>query len=82
MALTNDKTNWGVASNGALTNLNAITFVESTASWGTITHVFLSDALTGGNVWFYDVLSPSRTVAGATTVQFAIGAVNIQMNNT
>lgn len=81
VAFTNNKTNWGTAASGALTNSTAITFAESTASWGTITHVFISDALTGGNIWWFDALSPTRTVATATTVLFAIGAVTVQMNN-
>jgi hypothetical protein len=73
---------WTTPSIGTATNTGAITFAESTASWGTITYVFASDALTGGNIWWYDVLSPARTVASATTVLFAIGAVTIQFNNT
>lgn len=81
VSFTNNKTNWGVASTGALTNSTAITFPESTASWGTITHVFLADASTAGNIWWFDALSPTRTVATATTVLFAIGAVTVQMNN-
>ena len=81
VAFTNDKTNWGTASNAALTNLNAITFPESTASWGTITYVGIWDALTSGNLWFFDALTPSRAVASATTVLFAIGAVTVQMTN-
>ena len=82
VALANNKTNFGTASNGALTNLVAVTFPESTASWGTITTVFMSDALTGGNIWFFDTLSPARTVASATTVLFAIGSIQVQFNNT
>jgi len=80
-SLANDKTKWGTASNASLTNSVAVTFVESTASWGTITHVFMSDASTAGNIWWYDALSPSRAVASATTVLFAIGAITVQMTN-
>lgn len=82
VAVPNDKTNWGVASNGALLNLTAITFPESTGSWGTITYVFMADASSAGNIWWYDVLTPARTVASATTVLFAIGSVSVVMNNT
>jgi len=81
VALTNNKTNWGNASNAALTNSTAVQFTESTASWGTITYVFLSDSLTLGNIWWFDALSPARTVASATTVLFAIGAITVQMTN-
>jgi hypothetical protein len=81
VALTNNKTNWGNASNAVLTNSTAVQFAESTSSWGTITYVFLSDASSAGNVWYYDALSPARTVASATTVLFAIGAITVQMTN-
>ena len=81
VALTNNKTNWGTASNASLTNSVAIQFAESTASWGTITYVGMWDALTSGNIWWFDALSPARTVASATTVLFAIGAVTVQMTN-
>jgi hypothetical protein len=81
VAFTNNKTNWGTASNAALTNSSAVTFPESSASWGTITYVFMADALTAGNIWWFDALSPSRSVASATTVLFAIGAITVQMTN-
>lgn len=81
VALTNDKTSWTTASNGTLTNSVAVTFAESTTSWGTITYVGMWDALSGGNLWWYDVLTPSRTVASATTVLFAIGSITVQFNN-
>ncbi len=81
VAFLNNKTNWGVSANGVLTNLTAVTFAESTASWGTITYVAMCDALTGGNILWYDALSPARTVASLTTVLFAIGSVSIQFNN-
>jgi hypothetical protein len=81
IGLTNDKSNWGTAASASLTNSAAVTFVESTGSWGTVTHVFISDALTSGNIWWYDALSPSRAVASSTTVLFAIGAITVQMTN-
>lgn len=81
VSLANNKTNWGTASNASLTNSTAVQFAESTASWGTITYVGIWDALTVGNIWWYDVLTPARTVASATTVLFAIGAITVQMTN-
>lgn len=81
VGVTNDKTTWGTAASAALTNSIAVTFPESTASWGTITGCFISDALTSGNIWFYDLLTPSRTIATSTTAFFAIGAITVQMTN-
>ena len=79
--LTNNKTNWGVASNASLTNSTAVTFAESTASWGTITYVGMWDALTSGNLWWFDVLTPARAVASTTTVLFSIGSITVSMSN-
>jgi len=81
IGLVNNKTNWSTASSGTLTNSTAVTFAESTASWGTIVAVGMFDALTGGNLLWYDSLSPSRVVASATTVLFAIGSITVQFNN-
>jgi hypothetical protein len=82
VALTNNKTNWGTSSNASLTNSTAVTFPESTASWGTITYVGMWDASTAGNIWWFDALSPARAVASTTTVLFAIGAITVSMSNT
>lgn len=79
--ITNNKTTFGTASNGALTNAIAITFTESTASWGTITHVFLADALTGGNVYWFEALPTPKAVASATTVLFSVGSLTFSMTN-
>ena len=81
VAVTNDKTTWGTAANGALTNSVAVTFPESSTSWGTITQVFIADASTSGNIWWFDTLSPARQVQSSTTVLFAIGSITVQMTN-
>ncbi len=81
VAVTNNKTNFGTASNGVLTNSTAISFPESTASWGTITHIVFYDALTGGNIWYWEALPTSRAVAANTTVYFATGALTISNTN-
>lgn len=76
-----DKTNWSLASNGSLSNTTTIQFPESTASWGIITHVFIADALTGGNILYFGTLSPNRTVAINTIVYFSASAVTISIVN-
>lgn len=80
--VVNNKTNWSTAASGILSNNTAITFPESTASWGTITHVFIADAASAGNILYYEALTSSRAVSSATTVLFAAGGVQIKMNNT
>ena len=80
-AVVNTKTNFAVAALGALTNATAIEFTESSTSWGTITYVFLADALTAGNIYYFEVLPVPKTVQTATTVLFSIGALTFSMSN-
>lgn len=84
VAITNNKTNWGTASAASLSNAVAATFTESTASWGTITYVFLAAGATAAvaDLWYFEALATPKTVQTATTVQFAIGAITVSMTNT
>lgn len=81
VAVTNNKTNFGTASSGALTNATAITFPESTASWGTITHVCFFDQASGGSLYFWEQLPVSKAVAANTTVYFSVGSLTISNLN-
>jgi len=80
VAVPNNSANWTVS--GTLSqaiNDNAVTFVESTASWGTITYVFIADSLTGGTMLYYGALSTTRAVPIATTVYFPAGGLTLQV---
>ena len=81
VAVTNNKTNFTTASLGSLTNDTAISFVESTLAWGTITYVFLADNLTAGDIYFFEALPSPKTVQADTTVLFAIAALTFSMTN-
>lgn len=81
VAVTNNNTNWVLDSGGAalVDNGTQISFPESTASWGTITHIFIADALSGGNILYYGTLSATRTVATLTTIYFPVGALDVTL---
>lgn len=78
--VTNNKTNWTVASSGALSNAVAITFVQATARWGVITHFFVSDALSGGNMLGHGTLTASKTIDNGDTLSFLIGDLDITLD--
>ena len=78
VAVTNNKTNWSNANNGILSNLVELSFPESSASWGTISHVFLSDTIGGAPIYF-DALTTPRAVQAQTTLIFAINTIQIRM---
>lgn len=63
---------WGVAGpTWIVRNVLLINFGQATGgAWGTITHVALMDAASGGNMLFFGALSTARTVADGDPVVF------------
>jgi len=81
VAMTNNKTTWGTASGGAVANAAEFSFPEATASWGTITYAFFSDAASGGNLVTFGALTSSRLVENTTTLTLGIGGCTISFVN-
>lgn len=76
-AVTNNTTNWPAASGGSKSNANAIVFPAATAAWGTVTHVGIRDALTGGNLLYSGALGTPKTVNNGDVFSFAAGQLTI-----
>jgi hypothetical protein len=66
------------ATTGATSNSADVLFDTATASWGTITHVGLMDALTGGNMLWYGALSTAKTVPSGD--QFKMAATKLSVS--
>ena len=62
-------------SNGSTSNSSTITFPTATGNWGTITHMGIRDASSGGNLLFYGPLSVSKTIT--TGDQFIVNSGNL-----
>lgn len=71
---------WDAAASGALDNANAITFVEATGSWGTITHFALFDALTAGNMLAHGSLPTSKIIDNGDVASFAAGDLDVSLD--
>ncbi len=71
---------WAAAAAGATSNANAITFITPTASWGTVTHFALMDALTVGNMIAWAPLTTSQAIGSGNTVSFAVGELDITLS--
>ncbi len=57
-----------------------VTFPAPTANWGTITYVGVIDALTVGNMLYYEALpAPRNVLSGSRRVLFAIGQLQIRV---
>lgn len=80
VAFTNDATNWPAASGGAKSNGVAITFPEASGSWGTVTHVGIYDASSGGNLLCWGALTVSKAITSGDTAQFAVGDLDITLD--
>jgi hypothetical protein len=70
---------WDLAAAGLVDNTHAITFVTATASWGTIVAVAVLDALTVGNLLFYDNALADQAVTTDDTAEFPIGDLDVVM---
>ena len=71
---------WDAAVSGALDNGNAITFVEATGNWGTISHFALYDALIAGNMLAHGALSASKAIDSGDTASFAVGDLDVSLD--
>jgi len=67
--------------NGVIQNESEISFPESTANWGTMTHFVIYDAKTDGNLLMYENLSQSRNVEAATIVMVKTGSLKLTLAN-
>lgn len=66
-------------SNGVSVSSTDVLFPVASASWGTITHIGIYDASTGGNLLFHGVLTNSKTIAADDQLKIATGDVSITL---
>jgi len=74
---------WDVAASGDpsyVDNTHAVPFTTATAPWGTIVAMAVVDALTLGNLLFYDNDMTDKPVGDGDTAEFAIGELDLQMS--
>lgn len=71
---------WAAASGGSRSNSSAITFNSATGSWGTLTHVCIFDALTGGNLIASGALTSSQAISTDQTARFDTGDLTISLD--
>lgn len=76
-AITCDTTNFPVTSSGIIANAVAFAFATATAGWGTIVAFGVFDALTNGNLLYWGLITPNKTVANGDTISVSIGQLQI-----
>lgn len=70
-AVTNNATNFPAASGASKSNGTAITFATASAGWGSVTHIVVFDAPSGGNRYDWGELDTPRTVGIGDTFSIA-----------
>jgi hypothetical protein len=70
---------WNAAASGSVTNANAITFPEASGNWGTISHVALYDASTGGNMLVHGVLDAPQAIASGEVLRVPAGDATLTL---
>jgi hypothetical protein len=59
-----------------ISNNAVVTFVTPTASWGTVLAIGVYDAITAGNLLYYNTIT-SQVIGSGVVASFAIGALII-----
>jgi hypothetical protein len=70
---------FSASSGGTAATSATVTFDAATASWGTITHVAVMDAITGGNVLFWGAVTTSKQIDTGDTFQVTSGNLTISL---
>lgn len=61
-------------------NSASIEFPEATASWGTITHVAVFDAVSGGNQIAYAALTASKAIDSGDILRIPAGDLDVTLD--
>lgn len=67
-------------SNGSTSNSAEVLFPQATANWGTVTHVGIFDAATGGNLLLHGALAVSKTIATGDQFKIAAGKLTVTLD--
>lgn len=71
---------WSAASGGSANNANDVSFGTTTASWGTVTSVFVADASSAGNLLLYDNGMTDEAIGNGDPVLFSAGNLVVQLS--
>lgn len=61
-------------------NSAGVEFAAATANWGTITHIGIMDASSGGNMIVHAALTASKTIADGDVFRIPTGDLDITLN--
>jgi len=68
------------AASSTLDNTSAVEFPTATASWGTVTHTAVLDAVSGGNMLAETALTDSKVIGDGDVFRFQAGEFDITLS--
>lgn len=68
------------ATAGIVTSSGDITFPQATASWGTISHIGILDAVTSGNLLMYTSLTTSKSIDTDDILKISSGNLTVSLD--
>lgn len=71
---------FGAPSAGTCSNSADVLFPIATAAWGTVTHIGIFDAASGGNLLYSAALTTSKTIAADDQLKLETGAVTVTLD--
>jgi hypothetical protein len=82
VAVPNTSASWSAATGTPTTksNTGAISFNPASDSWGTLTHFFIADAPTNGNILLKGALATPKQIGGGDTASFAAGDIDVTLD--
>ena len=70
---------FSAASSGTTSNSADVSFTASGANFGTVTHIGIFDASSGGNLLWHGAMTADKTVEDGDTITFASGNVDLTL---
>jgi len=62
---------------GTTSNTGVVIFTADGGDWGSVTHMGIHDASSGGNLLWHGALAAAKTVADGDTLEFAVGNIDL-----
>ena len=62
---------------GTTSNNNVVSFTASGANFGTVTHIGIHTASTGGQLLWHGAMTASKTVNDGDTLEFSVGNIDL-----
>jgi len=78
-AYSRQSLSFAAASGGSASTDTTVTFSAATSNWGTISHIGVYDASTGGELLFHGAVTTSKTIETGDSFQVSSGNLTITL---